>query len=85
MAPTNGQIDRRDFHSSDERRPLLQSNGGASGTAGGAEPSPGRSHNASRDGSFLEQVAEGIQERDRAKMQREVMRYGGFVVAIINW
>lgn len=82
MAPTNGHIHKLDFPSADERRPLLQGNGGPSS---GSEPSPGRSNNTSCSGSFFEQVAEGIQERDRARMQREVMRYGSFIVAIVNW
>lgn len=79
MAPSNGHIiDKLDFPS--ERRPLLQSSSG--------EPSPGRSsqsHTTSCEGSFFEQVAEGIQERDRARMQRGVVRGGSFVVAIVNW
>lgn len=80
MAPTNGHIDKLDFPSPDERRPLLQSNGGPSG-----EPSPGRSNTTSCSGSFFEQIAEGIQERDRARMAREVVRYLSFVVAVVNW
>jgi hypothetical protein len=77
MAPSNGHIiDKLDFPS--ERRPLLQS-------SSSGEPSPGRSNTTSCEGSFFEQVAEGIQERDRARMQRVVVRGGSFVVAIVNW
>lgn len=48
--------------------------------------SPGRaSGEHSYAGSFFEQVAEGILDRDRKKMKREVRRYLGFVWAIINW
>jgi hypothetical protein len=79
MPPTNGHIDKLDFPPPDERRPLLNSHGER------AEPSPGRSQNTSCSGSFFEQVAEGIQERDRAKMQREITRYGSFLCAILNW
>lgn len=79
MPPTNGHIDKLDFPPPDERRPLLNGHGER------AEPSPGRSQNTSCSGSFFEQVAEGIQERDRAKFQREVTRYGSFLCAILNW
>jgi len=79
MAPSNGHIDKLDFPAPDERRPLLQGNGGS------ADLSPGRSHTTSCSGSFFEQVAEGIQERDRKRMQRQIARYGTFLVAIVNW
>lgn len=35
-------------------------------------------------GSFFEQVAEGIQEQDKRKVGREVVRYGGFFWAVVN-
>ena len=64
-----------------ERQPLLHPHERS-------EPSPGpshESHETSRSGSFFEQVAEGIQERDRARMKQEVQRYGSFVSAILSW
>jgi hypothetical protein len=80
MAPpnnNNGQIDKLDFPSSrGERRPLLHDR---------SEPSPGPSSETSGSGSFFEQVAEGIQERDRAMMKQEVIRYGSFICAILSW
>lgn len=80
-AQTNstGRIDKLDFDSHrsvDVRRPLLHDH---------PEPSPGPSHETSRSGSFFEQVVEGIQERDRAKMKQEVLRYGSFACAILSW
>lgn len=79
MSPQNGRIDKLDFpNTSDERRPLLH-------THDGPELSPGPSHDTSRSGSFFEHVVEGIQERDRAKMKSEVIRYGSFVCAILSW
>ncbi|KIW06958.1 uncharacterized protein PV09_02617 [Verruconis gallopava] len=82
MAPNDGNnhIDKLDFPSSrEERRPLLHDR---------PDHSPGPSHGTSRSGSaapsFFEQVAEGIYERDRAKMKREVVRYTSFVCAILS-
>lgn len=43
------------------------------------------SRDASTRGSFLEQVAGGIQEQDRAMMRNEVIRYASFFWAVINW
>ena len=43
------------------------------------------SRDASTRGSFLEQVAGGIQEQDRAMMRNEVIRYTSFLWAVINW
>ena len=76
--PSQGNhIDKLDFpRRRGERQPLLHDR---------SEPSPGPSHETSRSGSFFEQVAEGIQERDRARMKQEVVRYGSFVCAILSW
>jgi hypothetical protein len=79
MPPANGHIDKLDFPPPDERRPLLNSHDERS------DPSPGRSQNTSCSGSFFEQVAEGIQQRHQAKVQREIIRYGSFLCAILNW
>ncbi|OCK78916.1 MFS monocarboxylic acid transporter-like protein [Lepidopterella palustris CBS 459.81] len=75
-APSNG-IDKLDYRpSSDPRRPLLQPD---------AESDFSRpSQDTSYAGSFFDQVAEGIAERDRRKIQRQVVRWLSFVWAIIN-
>lgn len=36
-------------------------------------------------GNFFEQVADGIWEVDRARKTREVVRYGSFIWALIEW
>ncbi|KAJ8612957.1 hypothetical protein MRB53_037165 [Persea americana] len=36
------------------------------------------------EGRFFEHVAEGIQQRDRALLQKEIVRYGSFIWAIIS-
>lgn len=43
-----------------------------------------QSQDTSYAGSFFEQVAEGIAQRDRARMQRVVVRWLSFVWAIVN-
>ena len=80
------RIDKLDYKPTpDERRLLLRSpNGNAAN--GSSEPSPGPgSRNTSCSGSFFEHVAEGIQERDRAKMKKQTLRFGGFIWAVIAW
>ncbi|KAJ9647892.1 putative monocarboxylate transporter mch1 [Coniosporium tulheliwenetii] len=75
MPPTNGGIDKLDYHPGG--RPLLQVDDSASET--------GRpSHDTSYAGSFFENVAEGIVERDRRKMRRQIIRYTSFAWAIVN-
>ena len=37
------------------------------------------------DESLLSDVVEGVIERDRARMQRIVVRYLSFGVAVVNW
>jgi hypothetical protein len=78
MSPPNGRIDKLDFPGAGERRPLLHQDDYATAS------SPGPS-DTSRSGSFFEHVVEGIQERDRAKMKSEVVRYGAFACAILSW
>ena len=73
MASTD--IDKLDYHPG---RPLLRPDEGA-------EASGRASQEHSYAGSFFEQVAEGIQDKDRAKKTREVVRYLSFVWAIVNW
>ncbi|KAF2433922.1 MFS monocarboxylic acid transporter [Tothia fuscella] len=75
MSPPNERIDKLDFPNTGERRSLLHDDR--------SEHSPGPSHETSRAGSFFEQVVEGIQERDRAAMKDQVVRYGAFACAIL--
>ncbi|KAI5201028.1 ARM repeat-containing protein [Aureobasidium subglaciale] len=67
-------IDKLDYHPG---RPLLR-------TDDEAESSGRPSAEHSYAGSFFEQVAEGIQKRDRQKMQVQLSRYLTFAWAIIN-
>lgn len=69
------RIDKLDYDQS--RRPLLGD--------GRAELSPDHSVAPSVAGSFFEQVAGGIQDRDREKMRREVTKYVSFIIAILSW
>jgi MFS family permease len=73
---SNG-INKLDYHPpADVRRPLLQPD---------VESDSNRlSQDTSCSGSFFEQVAEGIVERDRRLMQRHVVRWLTFVWAIVN-
>ncbi|PNS14709.1 hypothetical protein CAC42_1731 [Sphaceloma murrayae] len=95
--PAQRTIDKLDFpaHPSASRssQPLLrpddaagQSNdrvgtGSGSGIRGGA--GRGRSQDRSYAGSFFEQVAEGIEGRERERKTREVLRVGGFAWAVV--
>ena len=76
-ASSNGNgIDKLDYRPSDACRPLLQPD---------ADSDSSRpSQDTSYAGSFFEQVAEGIAERDRRKMQRQVVRWLSFIWAILN-
>ncbi len=78
MHDGNGRIDKLDFPSRSEQQPLLHD---------GEAPSSSRlpSRASSHAGRFFEHVVEGIQERDRAQMKREVTRYVSFAWAIVNW
>jgi hypothetical protein len=68
------QVDKLDF----ERRPLLEPERG--------DTSPRASNGGpSYAGSFLDQVAEGIQARDREVFNRGLLRYVSFAVAILSW
>lgn len=73
MPATNG-IDKLDYHPG---RPLLQPD-----DQGDTSSRP--SHDNSYAGSFFEAIAEGVVEKDRARMRREVIRYVGFAWAILN-
>ena len=84
MTPTNGQggslIDKRDF---DSNRPLLRDverNRGAS-----RSPASSRSY-ADHDGDGLRnEVVEEIVERDRRKLEKEVIRICSFIWGVISW
>ncbi|KAH0365749.1 MFS general substrate transporter, partial [Aureobasidium melanogenum] len=67
-------IDKLDYHPG---RPLLRAD-----DEGESSGRPSAEH--SYAGSFFEQVAEGIQNRDRQKMQRQLSRHLTFAWAIIN-
>lgn len=70
----NGGIDKLDF---DSHRPSSHHGSGASSPNG---------HGLLRDDeSFFEDIVDGVIERDRRKMRREVTRYLSFGVAILNW
>lgn len=71
---TGNGIDKLDYDS--PRRPLLQPDG--------ESDSNRHSQDTSYAGSFFEQVAEGIMERDRERLQREGVRWLSFVWAIVN-
>ena len=64
-------IDKLDYHPG---RPLLRADDDG-------EPSAEHSY----AGSFFEQVAEGIQKRDRQNMQRQMSRHVTFAWALVNW
>ncbi|KAI4763580.1 ARM repeat-containing protein [Aureobasidium sp. EXF-3400] len=67
-------IDKLDYHPG---RPLLRADDEAESSG---RPSAEHSY----AGSFFEQVAEGIQKRDRQKMQLKLSRYLTFAWAIVN-
>lgn len=68
-------IDKLDYHANAARRPLLQPDVDIESRA---------SQSNSYAGSFFEQVAEGIVERDRQRLKRQAIRWLSFVWAIIN-
>ncbi|KAF1972968.1 MFS monocarboxylic acid transporter [Bimuria novae-zelandiae CBS 107.79] len=70
---SHGGIDKLDYHPS---RPLLHADNAF-------DPNRG-SQDTSYAGSFFEQVAEGIMEQDRARLQREAVRWLSFVWALLN-
>lgn len=72
MTPTNTGIAKLDI--TDARRPLLEH-----------DRSDRASNHTGGSGSFFEQVADGIAERHRVRMKREVVRYVSFICAILSW
>ena len=75
-------IDKRDFDS--PSRPLLRdaslSDGGASGSRDGSAR-----RYIDDDASFMSDVVDGIIERDRRKMKRELIRWFSFFCAVLSW
>ncbi|QIW98503.1 hypothetical protein AMS68_004021 [Peltaster fructicola] len=69
-----GEIDKLDYHPGGR---LLQPHPDE-------EPLPRTSQETSYAGSFFEHVAEGVVDKDRAKMRQESVRYLSFAWAIIN-
>jgi hypothetical protein len=92
---SSGHVDKRDF---DANRPLLE-NENIDGPNLGSNPTIGRSRAGSRrsrrssrsglgatsDDGLLSDVVDGIVERDRRKMHKEVIRVISFVWGIITW
>lgn len=88
-------IDKRDF---DANRPLLH-DGDTTDDTWGPSLGPARSRAGSRpsrlsagsrsgagsDEGLLNEVVEGIVERDRRKMHKEVVRVVSFAWAVITW
>lgn len=74
MGPGHAHIDKRDYDpsASAETRRLLTHD---------SRPSQTNSY----AGSFFDQVAEQIQERDRQMMRRQVLRHGGYACAVLCW
>ncbi|KAH7130674.1 MFS monocarboxylic acid transporter [Dendryphion nanum] len=66
-------IDKLDYN---PRQPLLRPDADSSSSR--------HSRDTSITGSFFEQVAEGIMERDRRRLQRDFVRWLSFVWAIVN-
>ncbi|KAF9696191.1 hypothetical protein EKO04_005835 [Ascochyta lentis] len=75
----HGGIDKLDYHA--PRRPLLAPAASASASASSHD---GPSNDNSYAGSFFEQVAEGVMERDRDRLQRLAVRWLSFAWAIVN-
>jgi hypothetical protein len=67
----NGHIDRLDF---DANRGTIRS-----------DSSRGGRSLLDDDVDFMDEVAEGILERDRQRMRREVIRTLSFVCAVLSW
>lgn len=76
-ADENSSIDKLDYKPGG--RPLIHDHSNDA-----SEPASRQSEERSHAGSFFNEVAEGIVEQDRAKMNKEVVRYFSFVWAIIN-
>ena len=99
MSSSNGhadsQIDKRDF---DANRPLLHDEDGGSVDREGnprliqsragsrrSRRSTSTRRGAQSDDGLLSDVVEGIVDRDRRKMHKEVVRATSFVWGIISW
>jgi MFS family permease len=76
MRSSPNGVSKRNTDSSNPNLPLLRQDPG--------DESGRPSEDTSRAGSFFEQIAEGIQERDRKLLQQELVRYFSFAWAVIN-
>lgn len=88
MTPTNGHgeslVDKRDF---DSNRPLLRDverRGSPSHSPSTSRSSADHGRGDDADG-LLNDVVEGIVERDRRKLQKEVVRIYSFAWGVISW
>ena len=73
----SGHIDKLDYVPGG--RPLLHDHSNDD-----SEPASRESEDRSHAGSFFSEIAEGIQDRDREKMKKQVTRYVSFAWAIVN-
>ncbi len=74
MPKRNGSIDKLDFDS--QRAQRQPNNDRDDSSASGL---------LDDDESFFSNVAEGVLQRDRRKMQRAVVRYASFACAMLSW
>jgi hypothetical protein len=83
-SPGGSLIDKRDF---DSNRPLLDDVEQYRGTAHSPAESRSTTDNDRGDDSdgLLNDVVEGIVERDRRKLQKEVIRVCSFSWGVISW
>lgn len=86
--PGNPLIGKRDF---DLNRPLLRdgdsSNGGSRGPSSPSKLSrtPPNHDNGDNADGLLNDVVDGIVERDRRKLQKEAVRICSFSWGVISW
>jgi hypothetical protein len=75
MPKRNGSIDKLDFDSQRAQRQPNNDRDDSSGPSGLLDD----------DESFFSNVAEGVLQRHRRKMQRAVVRYASFACAMLSW
>lgn len=76
----NRTIGKLDFPEPNQRTPLLHENHN-DGSSTSRQPSPA----STRTGRFFQDVAEGIQAKDREALKRETLRYVSFFWAVVCW
>ncbi|KAL0260820.1 putative monocarboxylate transporter mch1 [Diplodia seriata] len=79
MGPGHARIDKRDYPSAPAETRRLLRPADSLDSHSSSRPSQTNSY----AGSFFEQVAEQIQERDRLMMRRAVTRFGGYACAVL--